>query len=128
MFDKLKSMGALAALMKNQDQVRAAGERVRARLEAARVEGEAGAGAARVVATGAMRVLSVELAPALVTGMAVDEKTRSLAASLIADAVNDAIAKAQACLRDEIGQEARELGLDGMLPELAALGLPGMGT
>ena len=47
-----------------------------------------GSGAARATVNGAMRVLSVELSPALVLGMAAEDKTRNLAASLIADAVN----------------------------------------
>lgn len=124
MFDKLKSMGALANLMKNQDALRAAGQRVREKLEATEVVGEAGAGAARAVVTGALRVRSVELAPGLIAGMVADERTRALASSLIADAVNDAIAKAQRKMQEAVRVEADALGIADMLPDLSALGLP----
>jgi len=122
-FDKLKAMGAVAALMKNQDKLKDAGERIRQRSEAIRVTGEAGGGAARAVVSGSLRVLSIELAPGLVNGMALDEKTRGLAGSLIADAVNDGLRQAQIKLKAAIDDEARELGLEGGLPNLP--GLPG---
>jgi DNA-binding protein YbaB len=52
--------------------------------------------------------------------MALDEKTRQLAGSLIADAVNDAIRQAQAKLKETLDTEARAMGLDG-LPALPGL-------
>lgn len=111
MLDKLKAMGSIAALMKNQDGLRDAATRVRESMDAARIDGQAGAGAVRVVVSGSMKVLSVDLAPALASGMAADERTRQLAGSLIADAVNDALAKAQAKLQEAISAESRALGL-----------------
>lgn len=115
MFDKLKAMGAMAALMKDQDRIAQAMARVKERMAETRVVGHAGAGACRVTMTGQMRVLDVQLSTGLIAGMGMDEKTRSLAGSLIADAVNDAQLQAQARLREEIEREARELGV----PELA---------
>ncbi|MBL9001699.1 MAG: YbaB/EbfC family nucleoid-associated protein [Phycisphaerae bacterium] len=114
MFDNLKSLGALAGLMKNKDKLREAGDRVRAKMEATRVIGEAGSGAARAVATGTMRILEVELAPGLVMGMAADEQTRALAGGLIAEAVNEALRRAQVVMREAMEEEARALGLDGV--------------
>lgn len=123
MFDKIKAMGAMAQLMKNQDALKDAGKRVREQMEATRVIGEAGAGAARATVTGSMRVLSVELAPGLISGMALDQRTRELASSLIADAVNDGLRQAQIKLQEAINAEAKALGLEDMVPNMGALGL-----
>ena len=121
MFDNMKTMAALAGLMKNKDKLRAAGERVKEKAEALRITADAGSGAARATVNGAMKVLSVELSPALVLGMAAEEKTRNLAASLIADAVNEALRQAQGRMKGYIDEEAKELGFEGGLP-----GIPGL--
>jgi len=114
MFDSMKSLGALAGLMKNKDKLREAGDRVRTKMEATKVIGEAGAGAARVVVSGTMRVLEVELAHGLVIGMAADEKTRALAGTLIAEAVNEGLRRAQLAMKEAMDEEARALGLSGV--------------
>src|SRR3954468_12934678 len=114
MFDKLKTMGAVAALLKDKDKLREIGARLKQRAEEVRASGEAGGGAVRVTVNGQMKVLEVELTPALVAGMAADERTRALAGSLIDDAVNSAITAAQHAMKSVIEKEGRELGL----PEL----------
>ncbi len=114
MFDNIKAMGALAGLMKNKDKLKEAGERVKAKMDATRVIGEAGGGAARVIATGAMRIIEVELTHGLVLGMAADEKTRALAGSLIAEATNQALARAQLVMKETVDEEAKAMGLDGI--------------
>ena len=111
MFDKLKTMQALGSLMKNKEQLAEAGERIKAKVEAMRIEGEAGGGACRAVVNGKMKLLDLTLDPALLAGMAVDEKTRDLATALIKDAINDATEKAQQQVQDLISREAEELGL-----------------
>lgn len=122
MFDKLKAMGAIAGLMKNQDKLKDSFAKVRAQMEQVRVTGEAGGGAARAVATGQMRVVSVELSPALLAGMTADDRTRDLAAGLIAEAVNNALSQAQGLLKEAIDRESRELGLPELGgPEIAEL-------
>lgn len=121
MFDKLKAMGSIAALLKDKDRLRAAAERVKEATARARATGQAGAGAVRVTASGHLRVLEIELAPALVAGMAADDATRRLAGSFIADAVNDALANAQALAQQELRKEARELGLDDLPLDLGGL-------
>ena len=68
-----------------------------------------------------MRVVTVELSGPLVSGMAADDKTRGLAASLIAEAVNEALRQAQAHMKEAIDLEAKELGFEGGLP-----GIPGL--
>ncbi len=121
MFDKFKAMGAVAGLMKNQDGIKQAAARVREKMEKTTVTGEAGSGAARAVVTGTLKVVSVELSPALVGGMNADERTRQLASSLIADAVNEAMRQAQLKIKEAIDVETKALGLEGMIPDLAAL-------
>ena len=111
MFDKLKTMQALGSLMKNKEQLAEAGERIKAKVEAMRVVGEAGGGACRAIVNGKMKLLDLTLDPALLAGTAVDEKTRDLATSLIKDAINDATQRAQQQVQDLISREAEELGL-----------------
>ena len=74
----------------------------------------------RVTMDGRMRVINVDLQPALVMGMAADEKTRQLAGSLIAEAVNNGSQAAQAAMKVVLQREAKELGLPDM-PDLAGL-------
>ncbi len=76
--------------------------------------GEAGAGEARAVATGSMRILEVELTSGLIVGMAADDKTRALAGNLIAEACNEAIRRAQIAMKEAVDEEAKALGLDGI--------------
>lgn len=121
MFDQLKAMQAVAGLMKNKEKLGAAGERIKAKTDAMRVTGEAGGGACRVTVTGRMVVTDLTLDPALLAGMSVDEKTRELATGLIKDAVNDAMKKAQAQVKDLIAREAEELGLPGLSDQLGGL-------
>lgn len=120
-FDKLKAMGAVAGLLKDKEKVREIGARIRDRAEQTRASGEAGGGAVRVTVDGRMRVLEVELTPALVAGMAADEQTRELAGNLVAEAVNAANATAQVMMKTVIEKEARELGLGDLGEQLGGL-------
>ena len=49
MLDKLKAMQALGSLMKNKEQLAEAGERIKSKMDAMRVDGQAGGGACRAV-------------------------------------------------------------------------------
>ncbi len=109
--DKLKTMQALGSLMKNKEQLADAGERIKAKIDAMRVEGEAGGGACRAIVNGKMKLIDLTLDPALLAGMAVDEKTRELATQLIKDAINDATETAQRVVHEEISREAEAMGL-----------------
>jgi DNA-binding protein YbaB len=114
MFDQLKSLGAIAGLLKNKEKLREAADRVKAKMEATRVIGEAGAGAARVVVSGTMKVLEVELAPGLVQGMNADPRTRALAGTLIAEATNEGLRRAQFAMKEAVEEESRALGIEGL--------------
>jgi len=121
MLDKLKAMQALGSLMKNKDQLTEAGERIKAKLDTMRVDGQAGGGACRAIVNGKMKLLDLTLDPALLAGMAVDEKTRELATALIKDAINDATQNAQRQVQALIAREADELGLGDLAPQLTGL-------
>ncbi len=121
MFDKLKTMQALGSLMKNKEQLAEAGERIKSKMEAMRVDGEAGGGACRAIVNGKMKLIDLTLDPALLAGMAVDEKTRDLATALIKDAINDATKNAQERVQELIAKEAAELGLGELAPQLGGL-------
>jgi nucleoid-associated protein EbfC len=120
MFDNLKAMGAVAGLLQNQDKLKGAMERVKRSLAEMRLSGESGGGAVRSVVSGDLRVVSVEIGPAVATGLSSDS-SRRMAEVLIAEAVNDGLRKAQAAARDAISAEAKALGL----PDLPA-GLGGL--
>lgn len=119
MLDNMRMMASMAGLMKNKENLAEAGRTIRAKMEATRVIGEAGGGAARAVVTGTMRVERVELSPALLMGMATDDKTRELGSGLIAEAVNAGLVQARARLSEAIEAEAKGLGLEGVVPDLA---------
>jgi DNA-binding YbaB/EbfC family protein len=114
MFDNLKALGALAGLMQNKDKVRAAAERFKDKLERINVTGTAGGGAVRVSVTGKLRVTDVSLDPALIAGLQAGEGGRAMAQSLIQDAMNDAMSRAQGLVHEEADKQARELGLPGL--------------
>lgn len=119
MFDNLKSLGALAGLLQNKDRIREAAERFKEKLDRITVTGESGGGAVRVTVNGRLAVLDITLDPALIAGLQTGEGGRQMAQSLIKDAANDAIVRAQSLVHQEADRQARELGLPGM---------PGLGT
>lgn len=120
MFDQFKMIGAIASLMKEQGRLGAIAARVRDRLDALEVAGEAGGGAVRAIVNGSGRVLSIEVEEALGAGFGHAE-SHALAEELIVEAVNAALKRAQDAARKIIEGEARELGLDDLLPGLEGL-------
>ncbi len=116
MFDAFKAMAAISGLMKNKEALQAAGERVKQRLGEIRAEGSAGSGAVRVTVDGRMKVIEVKLDPALVQAVVGGSgaSVADLAGSLVAEAMNDATAKAQTMAREELAREAKALGLPDM--------------
>lgn len=117
MFDKFKTMGAIAGLMGKKGEIKAAVERVKEKSARTTVTGSGGGGAVKAVVSGQLKVISIEISPALAAGIGTDERTRVLAGNLIVEAVNDGLRQAQDALKDQIGAEAKALGL----PELSGL-------
>lgn len=121
MFDRLKSMTALAGLMQNRGKVQEAADRVKRELAGVRVGGEAGGGAVRVVVAGDMTVIDVWLSPALAAGMAASEPSRDYAQTLIRDAVNAAQMKSREKMREILKREAEAMGLGDLAGEMGGL-------
>jgi DNA-binding protein YbaB len=119
MLDNMKMLAAVGTLMKNKDKI---AERVKAKLATVEVTGEGGQGAVRATVSGELKVLRVEIAPALANGIAADDRTRQLAGSMIAEAVNNATAAAQLRIKAAIDEEAKSLGFPGGLPDIGGLG------
>lgn len=120
MFDNLKTLGALSALMKNKDKLAESAQRVRLELEQTRVSGDSGGGLVRAVASGDLRLVSIEIAPTLGAGLAGAEEDRAMANTLIVEAVNDALAKARAKAQEVVKREADALGLPDLTGELGS--------
>jgi DNA-binding protein YbaB len=111
MFDKFKAMGAVASILRDKEKLKATTERVKQVSETVRATGDAGGGVVRVTVNGQMKLVSVEIAPALVSGMVADDRTRSLAGNLICEASDKAMATAREKMTEVIRREARDLGL-----------------
>ncbi len=119
MFDNMKMLGAVGKLMANKDKVAA---RVKERLADAQITGEGGNGAAKATVSGELKVLSIEISPALANGIAGDDKTRQLAGTIIAEAVNNALGAAQGRIKSVIDDEAKAMGLPGGIGDMGGLG------
>jgi len=85
-------------------------------LASRRVEGSAGGGMVRVVLSGAMRVLEIEIEPALLAS-----NDRAMLQDLTAAAVNAALANAQRMMQEEMQKASSGLALP-------SFGGPGPGT
>jgi len=114
----MKMMGKLASLLKNKSKLEAAAQDIKVQLESLRVEGQAGNGAVRAVATGSMKIESVRIDPALAAGLMTED--RAMAEGLVTHAVNDALIRAQEAARQIVQRHADELGL-GDLADMGPL-------
>ena len=120
MFDKLRAATQMAGMLKDLPRLQAKMEEVRARLATTQVEGSAGGGAVKAVAFCDLRIDSVTLDPSVFRGIAAGSPSdQSYANRLIADAVNDALARARARMAEELGRAAAESGID-LPPDILA--------
>lgn len=118
MFDSLKAMGAMAALMKNKEAVVEAFQRVQRELaeRTVTVEGARqadGSAGIVVVASGKLEIVSVTVAPALVAA-AQDDAGRARLQTLVSGACNAALKRAKEVMMQEVSREAQALGLPEM--------------
>ena len=113
MFDSLKSMAGLAGVMKDLPKIKARMEDVKRGLADKRVEAESGGGAVCVVASGAMRIISVRVNPTLLAGLVNPSSTADMgmAEDLIAGAVNAALQKSREMAEHDLAKAAEELNL-----------------
>jgi len=113
LFDQFKNISGLANLFKDADRFKDEFARLQSELARERIEAETGGGAVRAVVSGAMRVVSIEVNPALIASLvnAENEEDRHLAEELIAGAVNAALNKAKMHVSEEMSRKAQEMGL-----------------
>lgn len=113
MFDQFKNLGQLASLMKDAPRIKEQFQQAQEDLKKVRVSAETGGGAVRATASGAMRLTSVEIDPALMSTLvdAASDADRQFAEDLIAGAVNAALEKAQHAAASEMAKRAQDLGL-----------------
>ncbi len=113
MLDNLKSMAGLAGILKDLPKIKTRMEQLKQRLADQTVTGESGGGAVRVTSTGLLRVVSIELDHALLSGLVdtTDPQDKAMAEDLIAGAVNAALVKARELAEKETAAVAGELGL-----------------
>ncbi len=113
MLDNLKSMASLGGLLKDLPKIKERMATLKEKLGRQTVTGETGGGAVRVTATGLLRVVSIELDPAMLAGLvdANDPQDKAMAEGLIAGAVNTALQKARELAEKEAAAAAGEMGL-----------------
>lgn len=108
-------MKNLGNMLKQAQQMQAKMAEMQARLEAATMDGQAGAGMVRVTLSGKGELKSVAIDPSL---MAADE--REVLEDLLVAAHADAKAKVEAMMAEEMSQATAGLNIPGM-----GGGLPG---
>lgn len=106
-------MAGLAGVMKDLPRIKAKLDEIKQRLAEETAVGESGGGAVRVTANGQLRVVSVQIDPALLSGLVDVDRAddRALAEDLIAGAVNAALQKARELAEASFAQAATDLGL-----------------
>ncbi len=113
MFEGMKNMAGMAGLMKDLPKMKEKMEQVKKELGDLHVTAETGGGAVRATATGAMRIVSIDIEPALMAGL-VDPSNpddQAMAQDLIAGATNAALEKAREAAEQRLSEAAGELGL-----------------
>ena len=113
MFGNLKNLAGLAGVMKDLPRIKARFEEIKRELETKTVTAESGGGAVRATASGSLRLVSIDIEPALLRGLVEmdDPEDRKLASDLITAAVNAAMTKARELAERELGNAANELGI-----------------
>jgi DNA-binding protein YbaB len=112
-FDKLKQASHMAGMLKDIPKLKAKLDEVRERLATTKVEGSAGGGAVRAVAFCDIRIESVTLDPAVFRGIANgSEADQAYANRMVAEAVNDALNRARVRVAEELGNAAKDAGVD----------------
>ncbi|MCP3904848.1 MAG: YbaB/EbfC family nucleoid-associated protein [Planctomycetes bacterium] len=113
MFDQFKGMASIAALMKDLPRLKERMEEVKRRLGEITVEADTGGGAVRAVANGQLRIVSVHVDPAMLSGLVdpANADDRAVAEDLITGAVNAALTKAREAAEQEMRTTAADLGI-----------------
>jgi DNA-binding protein YbaB len=116
MFDALKSMGAVASLLKNRERIVQAVQRVQENLERREVSVEAPDRTVSLRTDARGRVLALTIAPEALRAASGGEEARRRLERTIAGAMNAARTRCVQILQEEVSREAEALGI----PELAS--------
>lgn len=113
MFDQFKNLGQLSSMLRNAGQLREQMQQVQEQLKTMKASAETGGGAVKATVTGAMRLTSLDLDPAMLAALVdtSNEADRQMAKDLIVGAINAALEKAQRLAAEEMSRRAQELGL-----------------
>ena len=113
MFENLKGLGSLAGIMKDLPKMKEKMEQVKARLAEITVDAETGGGAVRATANAQLRLLSLTIDQALLSGLvdSTNPDDRAMAEDLVVGAVNAALEKAREAAEQEMKAAAGEMGL-----------------
>ncbi len=110
MLKGLGDLGKLGAALKQAMEIKQRIEELRARLAQETMEGSAGGGAVRVVVNGAMEVQSVHIDPELC-----NPEELPLLEEMVAGAVNDAVRKMQAYIKERMTEIAGIADIPGLM-------------
>lgn len=97
-------------MMRQAQQMQQKVQQMQEEVEQREVEASAGGGVVRVVATGKKTIKSIEIKPE-----AVDPDDVEMLEDLVIAAVNEALAKADAMMQEEMGKITGGLNLGGLL-------------
>ena len=113
MFDNIKNLASMAGMLKDMPRLKAQVEQVKEELGHMHVSGESGGGAVRVVANGHLKIESVEVDQALLSGLvdSSDPDDLAMAQDLIAGATNKALEKARQMAAQKFAEAAGDMGL-----------------
>lgn len=103
--------GDLSQLMARAQEAQQRLQELQRELAARRVEGSAGGGMVKVVVSGALRVLEVEIEPELAAG-----GDRAMLQDLVAAAVNAALTNAQRMIQEEMQRASASFNIPMPLP------------
>lgn len=106
MLKGLGSLGDMGKLMRQAQEMQGKMAEVQARLDAMEVEGEAGAGLVKAVATGKGELKRLSIDPSLFK-----PEEREVVEDLIVAAIKEAVTRAQAKAQEEIAQVTQGLAL-----------------
>ena len=105
-------MKDMQKMMKQAQQMAAELQKAQEELAEVEVEGSAGGGAVKVLATGDQRILGITIAPEIFEG-APDADDIEMLSDTVTAAVNDALANARAAQEQALGPLAGGMGLPG---------------
>lgn len=108
----------LGALMQQAQQVKEQMEYLQKGLAEQKVEGTAGAGMVKVVATGDQRLVSVDIDPSVLPAKDAGADDREMLQDLVVAAVNNALEKSRALAKERMGSMLPP----GVMPD----GFPGL--